>query len=225
MVRARTWAVLATALTAAAAPSAAAPAGATRAVYDCDDGRLLRVAYQGPQAWVQLGGRTLAMSQGMSASGARYTGVGWQWWTKGSDGWLAPLAAGETIASAPGVACQSLETPVTATTPAAAAQVVRRYFALIAEGRAAAAASLRTDGQAPAERPGLPIIVGQPGEPEGAAGSVYVEAPISQPGTREAGAAPARAGKVVLRRVNDVPGATPDQLRWRIERIDMPPAR
>jgi hypothetical protein len=32
-----------------------------------------------------------------------------------------------------------------------------------------------------------------------------------------------RSGKAVLRRVNDVPGSTPEQRRWRIERIELKP--
>jgi membrane-bound inhibitor of C-type lysozyme len=43
-----------------------------------------------------------------SADGARYTGDGWQWWTKGMhEGSLAALAPGEAIASAAGVACHA----------------------------------------------------------------------------------------------------------------------
>lgn len=51
---------------------------------------------------------------------------------------------------------------------------------------------------------------------EGAAGSLYCT--IS--GTLTDAAAPnkaAQSGEIVLRRVNDVPGATPDQLRWTIQ--------
>jgi hypothetical protein len=32
-------------------------------------------------------------------------------------------------------------------------------------------------------------------------------------------------GKATLRRVNDVPGATAEQLKWRIERIEVATAR
>jgi membrane-bound inhibitor of C-type lysozyme len=41
-----------------------------------------------------------------SASGARYVGGGWEWWTKGlTEGTLSPLEPGESIASAPGLVC------------------------------------------------------------------------------------------------------------------------
>jgi hypothetical protein len=50
---------------------------------------------------------------------------------------------------------------------------------------------------------------------EGAAGSLYctVSGTLS-----DAGGAPkpAQKGEIVLKRVNDVPGATPEQLRWTI---------
>jgi membrane-bound inhibitor of C-type lysozyme len=207
-----------------AAAAAAAPAGATRAAYDCDDGRLVRAAYLGPRAWLEVDGRSYAMTTALSGSGARYVGEGLQWWTRGMDqGRLSRLAPGETIAADPGVACEGLATPVTATTPQAAARVVRRYYALLAEGDAAAAARLRSDGAAPptAEAAGLRAEVGPPGAPEGAAGSIYVEVPARL--RLQDGAGAVRRARVVLRRVDDVPGATPDQLRWRIERIEISP--
>lgn len=52
------------------------------------------------------------------------------------------------------------------------------------------------------------------GEQEGAAGSLYYEAPVA---LRFGSGVPER-GSLVLRRVNDVDGATPAQLRWHIER-------
>ena len=50
----------------------------------------------------------------------------------------------------------------------------------------------------------------EPGEPviEGAAGSLYCTV---------SGTLTDRAGEFVLRRANDVPGATPDQLRWTLQ--------
>lgn len=51
------------------------------------------------------------------------------------------------------------------------------------------------------------------GRSEGAAGSLFYTAPVTIiDGQRRI------RGKVVLRRANDVPGATPEQLRWHIER-------
>jgi hypothetical protein len=51
-----------------------------------------------------------------------------------------------------------------------------------------------------------------PGVNEGAAGTLYYTAPVVLiDGARRI------EGEVVLRRVNDVPGATPEDLRWHIE--------
>ena len=61
------------------------------------------------------------------------------------------------------------------------------------------------------------------GTQEGAAGSLYYEAPVSLKAVRQDGAAVAQAGAVVLRRVNDVPGATAEQLRWHIESTTLKP--
>lgn len=58
----------------------------------------------------------------------------------------------------------------------------------------------------------------KPGVTEGAAGSSYYTAPVTiTDGSRRI------AGEVVLRRVNDVPGATPEQLRWHIESSTLQP--
>lgn len=55
------------------------------------------------------------------------------------------------------------------------------------------------------------------GRMEGAAGSLYYEVPIRLTGS-EGGR---RDGTVILRRVNDVDGAPPEQLRWHIYRFDL----
>lgn len=62
-----------------------------------------------------------------------------------------------------------------------------------------------------AERPSLEVGKGRQ---EGAAGSLYYEAPV----TLRFGDAPPETGTLTLRRVNDVDGASPEQLRWHIER-------
>ena len=56
------------------------------------------------------------------------------------------------------------------------------------------------------------------GETEGAAGSLYYTAPIVLiDGQRHL------RGEIVLRRVNDVDGASPEQLRWHIESLTTEP--
>jgi hypothetical protein len=57
-----------------------------------------------------------------------------------------------------------------------------------------------------------PRVTVGPGDQEGAAGSTYYTAPIRvEDGTRTI------AGAITIRRVNDVPGATAEQLRWHLD--------
>ena len=68
------------------------------------------------------------------------------------------------------------------------------------------------------------ITVAMPsGTMEGAAGSSYYTAPTTIIGKLKSGGGYALQGPVVLRRVNDVPGATAEQLRWHIESADLKP--
>jgi membrane-bound inhibitor of C-type lysozyme len=77
--------------------------------YTCTDGQVVQAAYPDANtALVKIKGETHTLHIAMSGSGARYIGDNWQWWSKGMhDGMLAPLAAGETIASAPSVSCHA----------------------------------------------------------------------------------------------------------------------
>jgi hypothetical protein len=69
------------------------------------------------------------------------------------------------------------------------------------------------------------ITVAVPGgSMEGAAGSSYYTVPTTITGTRADGSKAKLTGDVVLRRVNDVPGATPAQLTWHIEQVNLKPA-
>jgi len=61
------------------------------------------------------------------------------------------------------------------------------------------------------------------GTMEGAAGSSYYTVPTLVTGTRADGTRTTLKGGVVLRRVNDVPGASAEQLAWRIERLGLKP--
>ena len=83
----------------------AAPSWTT---YTCSDGQTVQAAYPDTNtARVKIKGQTHLLHVAISGSGARYTGEGWQWWTKGMrDGMLAPLAKGQTIAD-PGVSCHA----------------------------------------------------------------------------------------------------------------------
>lgn len=66
---------------------------------------------------------------------------------------------------------------------------------------------------------GPKVAVGK-GDTSGAAGSVYYEAPIV---IDFADGRPSRRGTIVLRRANDVPGASEEQLNWRIARTSTLP--
>jgi hypothetical protein len=69
----------------------------------------------------------------------------------------------------------------------------------------------------PTSRPKLAI---GKGDVEGAAGSLYYETPVV---VDFGDGRPSRRGTIVLRRANDVPGASAEQLNWRIERTSMLP--
>lgn len=132
----------------------------------------------------------------------------------------APDAAADSSAPAP-VALDS-------TGPAGAVDVIRRYHDAIDAGDHAAAYALwaqdgTASGQAyPAFAAGFaqtarsgveitgPVVI------EGAAGSSYAEVPVRVRATTRSGGQQRFEGSYVLRRVNDVPGATPAQLRWHI---------
>lgn len=62
--------------------------------------------------------------------------------------------------------------------------------------------------------------VGEAGQAEGAAGSIYIEVQLSLSGTTKNGEPYRVSGPVTLRRVNDVPGSTEEQRRWHIQRVD-----
>jgi hypothetical protein len=62
------------------------------------------------------------------------------------------------------------------------------------------------------------VAVGD-GVGEGAAGSIYYEVPITLTGTTFAGKRYERRGTITVRRVNDVDGASPAQLRWHLDRL------
>jgi hypothetical protein len=124
------------------------------------------------------------------------------------------------------------EAPFTPESAQGAASVVQTYFALIGGKRYAEAWRLWSDGGKASGRdesafaaemaryPQYDAQIGAPGSIEGAAGSLYVEAPVVLYGRNPDGTELHRKGKAVLRRVNDVPGATAEQRRWRIVRFD-----
>lgn len=117
--------------------------------------------------------------------------------------------------------------PIDPKSAEAAGQVVQSYGALIEQNRWTEANALWADsGQAAkfkadfAQLADLHLEIGNLGEPEGAAGSIYVSMPVIFYGDTKSGQPFRRSADVTLRRVNDVPGSTEAQRRWHIERID-----
>lgn len=63
--------------------------------------------------------------------------------------------------------------------------------------------------------------VGKVGRIEGAAGSLYSDIQLTLSGNRKDGSPYTVTGPVTLRRVNDVPGSTAEQRRWRIVKMEL----
>jgi hypothetical protein len=107
-------------------------------------------------------------------------------------------------------------------------RVLRYYTAALAGADWAAAArawgeaSGVTAGALKAEYDGKGLVTleADKGVTEGAAGSLFYEAPV----VLRIGGGEGRSGLITLRRVNDVEGASEEQLRWHIERSTVGPA-
>ena len=122
--------------------------------------------------------------------------------------------------------------PIDAKSVEAAGQVVQHYGDLIEQSRFLQAERLWGDinearsfaTALDAKFGELHLQIGDLGDTEGAAGSIYTTVPVVFYGTSEQGRALRMSASVVLRRVNDVPGSTERQRRWHIERIEWKPA-
>lgn len=118
-------------------------------------------------------------------------------------------------------------------TPAAARAIVMRYYAAIDRGDHGAAYALwAAQGAASGKSPAAfaqgfaqtvrsRVTAGTPVNADGAAGSLFIEVPVQVQATLRDGTEQRFAGSYILRRVNDVPGASAEQLRWRIARADL----
>ena len=116
--------------------------------------------------------------------------------------------------------------PIDPRSTEAAGQVVQHYGALIEQKRFPEAEKLWSSAQTARDfalqlkrYPDAHLEIGNPGDSEGAAGSIYVTVPVIFYGDDVNGAEFRRQADVILRRVNDVPGSTEEQRRWHIERI------
>lgn len=112
--------------------------------------------------------------------------------------------------------------------PISAPMVVQRYYDAInhrqygtayrywsGNGRASGK-SLRAFAAGFARTRSSRVFIGDVGPAEGAAGSLYVTVPVRVEARQANGSAQRFAGSYTLRRVNNVPGATLDQLQWHI---------
>lgn len=123
------------------------------------------------------------------------------------------------------------EAPFTPTSAQGAANVVQTYYALLESRRYADAWRLWGGGGAASGKSLAAFAadfaryreyhaeIGAPGRIEGAAGSLYTTVPVRLYGRLRSGTPFREAAIVTLRRVNEVPGATPAERRWHIATI------
>ena len=132
------------------------------------------------------------------------------------------MLAGIALLAAPAMARDSLGSP------ASAAGVVKAYYAAIAR-RDYHAAWLAWDGNGQAsgktekafrggfaQTVSVRAVVGTPFDQEGAAGSSFIQVPVDVYAQLSGGKRQHFRGSYTLRRVNDVDGASPAQLRWHL---------
>ncbi|HEY9623937.1 MAG TPA: hypothetical protein V6C78_26505 [Crinalium sp.] len=116
-----------------------------------------------------------------------------------------------------------------------AVQVIRDYYRAIAqrnyqqaysawEGNGTASQqSFEQFQQGFANTACVAVEVGSPGRLDGAAGSSYIEIPVTVTAITKDGTPQRFHGSYVLRRVNNVPGSTPEQRRWHLYSADITP--
>jgi membrane-bound inhibitor of C-type lysozyme len=76
--------------------------------YACADGQTVTAGYLDREtAVVSYGDHSFTLKLARSADGARYTGYGLQWWTRGDRATLTELKSGEETASGQGLECRS----------------------------------------------------------------------------------------------------------------------
>ncbi|MDZ8184931.1 MAG: hypothetical protein RMX96_08770 [Nostoc sp. ChiSLP02] len=117
-----------------------------------------------------------------------------------------------------------------------AVQVIREYYNAIArqdykqaysawEGDGAASKqSFEQFKQGFANTASVAAEIGEPGRLDAAAGSLYIEIPVTITAVTINGTPERFHGSYVLRRVNQVPGSTPEQQRWHIYSANITPA-
>lgn len=110
--------------------------------------------------------------------------------------------------------------------PEGAGQIMQHYGALIEQGKWDGAAQYWSDAAAASQfratledYPEVHLLIGKPTDMEGAAGSSFISVPTTLDLVLRSGGRTQQSCVATLRRVNDVPGATPKQLRWNIQSI------
>jgi len=129
-----------------------------------------------------------------------------------------------------GIAFVLAATPAGETSAAAAMQVVRNYYAAVSRRDYRTAYAIwhgKQDyrhfrhGYAATKSARVTFLA--PRDPEGAAGSIYLELPVRVDAVLRSGVRQRFVGSYTLRRVNDVPGSTAAQRRWHIESAHLKP--
>jgi hypothetical protein len=129
------------------------------------------------------------------------------------------------------------QTPVSSSPQQEAIQVIRDYYSAInRQDYSTAYSTWEGDGtssqqsfeqfrQGFANTASTAVEVGQPGRLEGAAGSSYIEIPVMVSAVTRNGTHQRFQGSYVLRRVNNVPGSTPEQRTWHLQSANLAPVR
>ena len=123
--------------------------------------------------------------------------------------------------------------PVDDASPEAAVAVIRLYYAHLAARDLRGAYRLWGDnGRASGKLLGAfsrgfrdtvstTVTIGRPHDPEGAAGSSYIEIPVTVRARLRDGRRQCFTGSYVLRRANDVPGSSLADRRWHISQAHL----
>jgi hypothetical protein len=131
----------------------------------------------------------------------------------------------------------TVQNPASSSPQQEAVQVIRDYYSAI-NRRDYAAAYSTWEGNGTASQQSFEqfrqgfantastsVEVGQPGRLEGAAGSTYIEIPVTVRAVTRNGTHQQFQGSYKLRRVNDVPGSTAEQRRWHLQSATLAPVR
>jgi hypothetical protein len=158
------------------------------------------------------------------------------------DNVAAPSATTEAEATAPGgdmsdatespapavFATSAADTTTIDDTPQGAAAVIRHYYADLDRGDFRAAYARWGDNGEDsrqsfaafkggfAETASTSVEIDGPGEGGGAAGSTYIDVPVTVYARLKDGTRQRFTGRYTLRRVNDVPGSTQAERRWHL---------